>query len=102
MTLAAHLSDDDKVKVVTFLRAWTDNMPLVYNLKCLFHNNFVSQVHRIAIEEGLLLAVADYINGCTPALDQLTWKESFTKFRNFMGFVLEGALKIPLTEELRA
>lgn len=88
MALAAHLSEDDKVKVVTFLRAWTDNMPLAYNLKCLFHNNFVSQVHRIAIEEGLLLAVTDYINGCTPALDQLTWKESFTKFRNFMGFVL--------------
>lgn len=102
LTLAAHLGDDDKIKVVLFLRAFTDNLPLAYNLKCLFHNNFVSQVHRIAIEEGFLVAIADFIRGCTPQLDQFTWKECFARFRDFMGFVLEGALKIALTEEMRA
>ena len=102
MTLAAHLSDDDKIKVVISLRAFTDDLPLAYNLKCLFHNNFVSQVHRIAIEEGFLVAIAHFIRGCTPSLDQFTWKECFGRFRDFVGFVLEGAFKIVLTEEMRA
>jgi hypothetical protein len=102
LTLAAHLSEDDKLKVVLFLRALTDNLPLAYNLKCLFHNNFASQAHRIAIEEGFLLAIADYLRACTPPLQQITWKECFGRFRDFMGFVLEGALKVNLTEEMRA
>jgi hypothetical protein len=102
LTLTAHLSEDDKMKLIAYLRTLTGNLPLAYNLKCLFANNFVSQVHRIAIEEGLLAALADFLRGCTPALDQLEWKECFTKFRDFIGFVLEGALKLQLTEDLRA
>ena len=101
LTLTAHLSADDKLKLVTFVRGLTGNLALAYNLKCLFANNFVSQVHRIAIEEGLLAAVAEYLLACNPASDQLKWKECFTKSRDFFGFVLEGALKIPLTEEVR-
>jgi hypothetical protein len=50
MTLAAHLSDDDRVRVVAFLRTLTGNLPLAYGLKCLLKNNFASQAHRIAIE----------------------------------------------------
>ena len=66
LILAAHLSDDDKLKLTTFVRAYTHNLPLAYGLKCLLSNNFVSQAHRIAIEEGLLLAVSEYIKGSTP------------------------------------
>lgn len=98
LTLCAHLSEDDKIKLVAYLRTLAGNLPLAYNFKCLFANNFVSQVHRIAIEEGLLASLSDFLRGCTPTLDQLTWKESFTKFRDYMGFVLEGALKLPITE----
>ena len=97
LTLTAHLSTDDKLKLVTFVRGLTGNLALAYNLKCLFANNFVSQVHRIAIEEGLLAAVAEYLLACNPVPDQLKWKECFTKSRDFFGFVLEGALKIPLS-----
>jgi len=46
-------------------------MPLAYALKCLLRNNFVSQCHRIALEEGLLLALSEYIRSCTPQLEQL-------------------------------
>ena len=53
------------------MRGLTQNMPLVYGLKCLMSNNFISQCHRIAIEEGLMLAVADYIKSCTPELDKV-------------------------------
>jgi hypothetical protein len=49
-------------------------MPLAYNIKCLLANNFVSQVHRIAIEEGLLAALAEYLRNCLPIPDQITWK----------------------------
>lgn len=98
LTVAAHLSDDDKIKVVAFLRSLTGNLPLAYSLKCLFANNFASQLHRIAIEEGFIIAIADYLRGCTLGLIQPTWKECFSRFRDFIGFVFEGALKIPLTE----
>lgn len=69
--LAAHLSEDDKLKLTTLIRGLTENMPLVYGLKCLMSNNFISQAHRIAIEEGLMLAVADYLKNSTPELDNL-------------------------------
>ena len=48
-------------------------MPLVYGLKCLMRNNFVSQGHRIAIEEGLLLAMADHVKNCTPEMDKIEY-----------------------------
>ena len=66
LVITAHLSDDDKLKLTTFMRGLTHNMPLVYGLKCLMSNNFISQSHRIAIEEGLMLAIADYLRNCTP------------------------------------
>ena len=43
-------------------------MPLVYGLKCLLRDNFLSQCHRIAIEEGLIVALAEHIRCCTPEL----------------------------------
>jgi Ubiquitin family len=58
LILAAHLADDDKLKFAVFIRGLTQNLPLVFALKCLFVNDFLSQAHRIALEEGLLIAVS--------------------------------------------
>ena len=69
--LSAHLSEEDKLKLPYLVRGMTENMPLVYGLKCLMRNNFLSQSHRIALEEGLLLAIAEYLRGCTPEMDQV-------------------------------
>ena len=66
LTLAAHLSSDDKIKFVHFVRSLTKNNPLTFGLKSLLSNNFISQVHRIAIEEGLLAALASYLLKCKP------------------------------------
>lgn len=76
-------------------------MPLVYALKCLLRNNFVSQGHRIALEEGLLLAVSDYVRGCTPQLEQLEFGDVFIHFRDFMDYVLEGMKKLTNMQEIK-
>ena len=47
--LAEHLSSEDKHKFTYFFRGLTENMPLVYGLKCLMEQTFLSQCHRIAI-----------------------------------------------------
>jgi len=49
LLLSAHLSNDDKLKIISFIRGLTLNMPLTFGLKCLLNNTFVSQAHRIAI-----------------------------------------------------
>lgn len=69
--LAAHLGEQDRLKLTTFVRGLTQNMPLVYGLKCLLSNSFISQTHRIAIEEGLIQALVDHCKCCTPELDKL-------------------------------
>jgi hypothetical protein len=76
-------------------------MPLTYALKCLLRNNFVSQYHRIALEEGLLLAVSDYIRGCTPQLDQLEFGNIFSHVRDFMDYVLEGMKKLTNMQDIK-
>lgn len=101
LILAAHFSDDDKLKLTTFMRGLTHNMPLVYSLKCLLSNNFVSQSHRIAIEEGLMQALADYLKCLTPELDKLEYGDIFTHFRDFMDYVLEGFKKLTNMEEIK-
>ena len=94
MVLASHLSEDDKVRLPYFIRALTHNMPLVYGLKCLMRNNFISQCHRIAIEEGLMLALSEHLTNSTPELDTLEYSEIFSQFRSFLDYVLEGFKKI--------
>jgi hypothetical protein len=64
-------------------------------------NNFVSQVHRIAIEEGLMLALADHIKNCTPELDKLEYSEIFTHFRDFMDFVVVNLKKLTNMGEVK-
>ena len=73
LALTAHLSDDDKVRLPYFIRGLTQNMPLAYAVKCLMRNNFLSQCHRIALEEGLMLALSEHIKSCTPELDKLEY-----------------------------
>ena len=101
LVLSAHLSDDDKLKITTFIRALTHNMPLVYGLKCLMRNNFLSQCHRIAIEEGMMIAVSEYIKSCTPELDQLLFTDIFSHFRPFIGFVMEGFKKMTNMSDIK-
>ena len=36
LALAAHLSEDDKLRVVTFLRGYTKNTPMAFALKAMF------------------------------------------------------------------
>jgi hypothetical protein len=65
------LAEEDKLKFAVFVRGLTQNMPLVFALKSLFNNDFLSQTHRIALEEGLLLGVSEFIRKCTPELATL-------------------------------
>lgn len=76
-------------------------MPLVYAFKCLMRNNFLSQAHRIALEEGLLLAISEYIRACTPVLDQLEYSNIFTHIRDFLGYVLEGMKKLANFQDIK-
>ena len=76
-------------------------MPLTYAVKCLMRNNFLSQCHRIALEEGLMLVLSEHIKSCTPELDKLEYGEIFTYFRNFMDFAIESMKKITNMEEIK-
>ena len=76
LALTAHLAEDDKLRFGTFIRAFSHDLPLTFGLKCLLNSNFVSQCHRIAIEEGLLMALSDYIKSSSPQLDALEYKNN--------------------------
>lgn len=101
LILAAHLSDDDKLKITTFIRSLTQNMPLVFGLKCLLNNVFISQTHRIAIEEGLLQTLSEHLKYCSPELDKLEYKDIFLHLRDFLGFVFEGFKKMNNIDQIK-
>lgn len=81
LAITAHLSDNDKLRVSAFLREFTGNIPLVFAVKLLFKNSFLSQAHRVALEEGFIVALTDYIKKCTPLLATLEFKNIFMYFR---------------------
>ena len=101
LTLTAHLTADDKLKLPYFIRGLTQNMPLTYAVKCLMSDTFTSQCHRIALEEGFMLVLSEHIKSCTPKLEKLEYGEIFTYFRNFMDFAIEAMKKITNMEEIK-
>lgn len=89
LVMSAHLSEEEKLKMVTLVRGLTQNMPLVYALKCLFNNNFLSQAHRIALEEGWLMCLSDFARICKPEPTTVLYSDLFLHSRRYIDYLLE-------------
>ena len=81
------MSDGDKNRFLSFIRSYTGNEPFVCALRVLFYFGFLSQAHRIALEEGFYTAVWNY---CKSSTSQPHTEKQFlfNHIRHFIGFVL--------------
>lgn len=87
LSLGFHLSDFDKNKFLSFIRTYTVNEPLVCALRVLFYSGFLSQVHRVALEEGFYAAIWNYAKSSNP--HPHTEKQFlFNHIRHFIAFVI--------------
>jgi hypothetical protein len=66
-------------------------------LTLLFKKAFLSQAHRIALEEGFYVAMWHFISACNP-VPQTEVGKLFSHTRDFFGFVMEGMKNTPKSE----
>lgn len=67
-------------------------MSLVYAFKSIFSDCFVSQVSRIALEEGLFACVLNFIKGLK-TIPSIKSDDAFLYIRNFLGYILTSSTK---------
>lgn len=89
LALGIHLGEIEKLRMLSFVRYYTSNEPLVCALRTLFLNGFLSQAHRISLEEGLYTALWHYAKGCNPS-PKTEVEFLFNHTRDLLGFFYEA------------
>lgn len=98
LTMKVHMAEEQKLKLISVVRSELGNLPLANALAQLLLGGFVSQAHKVALEEGLFYQIQAWAR---EASQELKPAEIFKSIRPFIGYILEWGKQLQVSDAMR-